>query len=164
MRRRMMTMMMMVMMMMKMMMKMMMMGTWFRRKCSWQHLGDVVLALWYMMSETNTRSKTLHDPRQVKFAMESEGAAWYCWNAARVIQLMSQPLSERTICSNFSRRTDILGCSGKCSKVAQGEAVGKRDGPPLQKHQRRTAARDPKQLATQCDEGLPEHFRAAARC
>ena len=32
---------------------------------SWQHLGDVVLALWYVMSETNTRSKTLHGPRQV---------------------------------------------------------------------------------------------------
>ena len=36
-----------------------------RMLVSWQHLGDVVLALWYMMSETNTRSKTLHGPRQV---------------------------------------------------------------------------------------------------
>ena len=31
--------------------------------------------------------------------------AWYCWNAAHVIQLMSKPLSERTVCSNFSRST-----------------------------------------------------------
>ena len=51
----------------------------------------------------------------------------------RVIQLMSRPLSERTICSNFSRRTDILGCSCKCSKVAQVEAVGRRDGATLAK-------------------------------
>ena len=115
---------------------------------------------WWVKQTPEAKPCTVHD----KFAMESEGAAWYCWNAARVNQLMSQPLSERTICSNCSRRTDRLGCSGKCSKVAQAEAVGRRDGPPLQKHQRRTAARDPKQPATQCDEGLPEHFRAAARC
>ena len=38
-----------------------------------QHLGDVVLALWYMMSEQTPEAKpcTVHD----KFAMESEGAA-----------------------------------------------------------------------------------------
>ena len=49
------------------------------------------------------------------------------------------------------------------SQFAQLEAVGRRDGSPLQKDQGRTVARDPKQSATQCDEGLPKHFHAAAR-
>jgi hypothetical protein len=71
-----------------------------------------------------------------------------------VIQPMSRPLSERTVCTSFSKHQH----AGICT-----QAVGRRDGSPLQKDQGRTAARDPKQSATQCDEGLPKHFHAAAR-
>ena len=44
-----------------------------------QHLGDVVLALWHRMSETYTRSKTLHDhdksslPWRVKVLHDTAG-------------------------------------------------------------------------------------------
>jgi hypothetical protein len=65
--------------------------SWTLGKVNWGSLDNIWVMLsshygtWWVKQTPEAKPCTVHD----KFAMESEGAAWYCWNAARVIQLMS---------------------------------------------------------------------------